>query len=518
VWREGRGAINALGVQVSSRSGEVERSLGTLTSGNDPDSGGGRPSALYLATNIDGAGGVESTWDGAGWVEVQYGVSGNVSSFTVHGQCHDVSAGSCIDDTTDPIATRVTSLRTSCTCAEEQHYSFRWDELNRLVDGRRYDRNSTTSGAWVHGARLRYRYDAANQRTVKEVLTGPTTGRRRPLFGGGGGWTTSERVTLFVYPGDFERRGLTRTSGSYQPITTGTDATETQYLVAGARIVWDSEADGLLPPIDRNRRATINVTDLLGTTGAVVDLLSGDLVEVSTYYPNGARENLWTNDALVPIEPMGFTTKEADEEIGLTYFGERWLIPRLGRWATPDPLHVHAAGGGETGNSYHYVSGNLLQAVDPFGLDAIAVNTAPAGVREGESFVVRDDLPHGRSDFRDEQSFQDFARGAQVFVYDRSAPHSLAEVQEFLRTMASLPGATGAGGTQSGPGGDGPTPGDLPHFGTGRAETGSGLGTGEDSGECTGPICSTLPGGGGSTQAESGLDLNRIAVASIHRR
>jgi RHS repeat-associated protein len=134
--------------------------------------------------------------------------------------------------------------------------------------------------------------------------------------------------------------------------------------------VWDSEADGLLPPIDRNRRATINVTDLLGTTGAVVDLLSGDLVEVSTYYPNGARENLWTNDALVPLEPMGFTTKEADEEIGVTYFGERWLIPRLGRWATADPLHVHAAGGGEALNSYHYVSGSLLQASDPMGLQA----------------------------------------------------------------------------------------------------------------------------------------------------
>jgi hypothetical protein len=230
----GEGAINALGVQVSSRSGEVERSLGTLTSGNDANanvggSGGGRPSALYLATNIDGAGGVESTWDGAGWVEVQYGVSGNVSSFTVHGQCHDVSFGSCIDDTADDVATRIASLRTSCTCAEEQHYSFRWDELNRLVDGRRYDRNSTTSGAWVHGARLRYRYDAANQRTVKEVLTGPTTGgggdggfgRGVGGIGGGGGWTTSERVTLFVYPGDFERRGLTRGWSSYQPVTTG---------------------------------------------------------------------------------------------------------------------------------------------------------------------------------------------------------------------------------------------------------------------------------------------------------
>ena len=43
-------------------------------------------------------------------------------------------------------------------------------------------------------------------------------------------------------------------------------------------------------------------------------------------------------------------------------------MPHLGRWASPDPLQVHAGGGGEFGNSYHYVSGNLLQARDPNGL------------------------------------------------------------------------------------------------------------------------------------------------------
>ncbi|MFH0901761.1 MAG: RHS repeat-associated core domain-containing protein, partial [Pseudomonadota bacterium] len=67
-------------------------------------------------------------------------------------------------------------------------------------------------------------------------------------------------------------------------------------------------------------------------------------------------------------EPAGFTGKEADEEVGLVYFGERYLIPRIGRWASPDPLAVHALGGGEAMNSYHYVSGNLLQARDPLGL------------------------------------------------------------------------------------------------------------------------------------------------------
>src|SRR5690606_8727027 len=60
---------------------------------------------------------------------------------------------------------------------------------------------------------------------------------------------------------------------------------------------------------------------------------------------------------------------EADEEVGVVYFGERYLIPRLGRWASPDPLHVHALGGGEALNSYHYVAGSLVQSRDPLGLD-----------------------------------------------------------------------------------------------------------------------------------------------------
>ena len=43
-------------------------------------------------------------------------------------------------------------------------------------------------------------------------------------------------------------------------------------------------------------------------------------------------------------------------------------MPHLGRWASPDPLQVHSGGGGEFGNSYHYVSGSVLQARDPLGL------------------------------------------------------------------------------------------------------------------------------------------------------
>jgi RHS repeat-associated protein len=121
-----------------------------------------------------------------------------------------------------------------------------------------------------------------------------------------------------------------------------------------------------------------------------VDLLSGELLEVSTYYPNGARETLRTNSgAAVPLEPMGFTGKEADEDVGLVYFGERYLLARLGRWASADPLHVHASGGGEALNSYHYVSGNLLQARDPLGLNAVPPEPPPPD-EVGETHTLPD--------------------------------------------------------------------------------------------------------------------------------
>jgi len=94
--------------------------------------------------------------------------------------------------------------------------------------------------------------------------------------------------------------------------------------------------------------------------------------ERSTYLPSGVRETLRSNAdvAAVQVEPIGFTGKVADDEVGLTYFGHRYLTPHLGRWASPDPLQGHQGGGGDFGNSYHYVSGSLLQAMDPAGLDA----------------------------------------------------------------------------------------------------------------------------------------------------
>jgi len=354
------------------QSAFYERSLGTnILNGHEATSstGTGRPAALYLASNLptSTATGMPSI-DRGGWVSLEYGESGNVLSMTARGQCHDVSASVvCIDDPieTDP-EQRGDDLATGCACDVEHHYQYRWDELNRLAEARRYDRGSGL-GTWELQVRQRYRYDGANVRMIKET-DDAMSGSLLPA-----------RTALYVYPGDFERRGLLNDGLEYlATMPDGMGGTydlgaETQYLIAGARLTWKEfgvpGASGT--GFDKEARLTYAVPDLIQSTSAVIDLYSGQLVEEATYYPNGARETLRTERGEgFSLEPMGFTGKEGDDEVGLVYFGERYLIPHLGRWATPDPLQVHAGGGGEFGNSYHYVSGNLLDARDPLGLDA----------------------------------------------------------------------------------------------------------------------------------------------------
>ncbi|MBI4511515.1 MAG: hypothetical protein HY698_17915 [Deltaproteobacteria bacterium] len=326
-----------------------ERSIGTITNGNAAGASGAslRPSALYLASDLRGP-----ATDRGGWVEMDYGVSGNAVAMTVHAQCVDRTPATCGDMAGSDVGFRRGVLRSTCACASEQRYEYRWDEVNRLAEARRYDR-AGGGGEWKLKVRQRYRYDGANVRTVKQTVDAEPDGQ------------PAERVAIWPYPGDFERRGLVRGVDRYAAdVTLGT---ETQYLVAGARVVW-KKGDAVVG-LDGDHRMTVGLGDLIGTTSAVIDLKSGDLVETSTYYPNGARETYRTvPSGVVPAEPEGFTGKEADEEVGLVYFGERYLIPRLGRWASPDPLAIHALGGGEVMNSYHYVSGNLLQARDPLGL------------------------------------------------------------------------------------------------------------------------------------------------------
>jgi RHS repeat-associated protein len=459
-----------------------ERSIGRIENGFDEAgafSGGGffvpaekRPSALYLASNLPTT--APSTFDAGadrgGWVWLEYGEGGNVEAMTVRARCGDESdTARCFDDdTASTFEGRNDHLRASCVCSKEQHYQYRWDEVNRLVEARRYDRAG--SGDWQLAVRQRYRYDGANRRTVKQTLD------QNPAQG-----DPAERVAIYPLPGNLERRGLVADyiNLGYAPDTTLD--TETQYGVGGSRIVWKKK-DPLTDPKEpeRAQRITYALTDLIQNTSAVIDLNSGALLEMSTFYPNGAQETHWmTERASMAPEPMGFTGKEGDEEVGVTYFGERYLIPRLGRWASPDPLSIHAAGGGEVGNAYHYVSGNLLQGRDPLGLSdendavaqAVGVNMGD-GFNEGQVYAVKpgaETPKDGIPELGREELNQLAADGALLVKHDPNAKLTLEKALKlegrekgaaasFANLMATLNGIgsdirSAVGGDPSSPGG-----------------------------------------------------------------
>jgi len=98
------------------------------------------------------------------------------------------------------------------------------------------------------------------------------------------------------------------------------------------------------------------------------DHATGELVEARTYQPYGATESDYRPERWKGYrEDYGFTGKEEDVEVGLQYFGKRFLSPYLGRWISADPLGVHGPGLADL-NLYAYVAGAVLQAVDPLGL------------------------------------------------------------------------------------------------------------------------------------------------------
>ena len=83
----------------------------------------------------------------------------------------------------------------------------------------------------------------------------------------------------------------------------------------------------------------IHVTDHLGSVRAVVDGVSGAVVETNDYYPFGSR---WNTTASLTDQSNRFryNSKEKQFRFGTPYidYGARQYDPILGRWFAQDPL------------------------------------------------------------------------------------------------------------------------------------------------------------------------------------
>ena len=163
------------------------------------------------------------------------------------------------------------------------------------------------------------------------------------------------------------------------------------YLVAGgsplARLAYEGASEPQMPTGTGDDQVSASTSQLhvffdlgdhLGSNSVVLDKATGELVERTTYEGYGTTESdyrtaRWGNFR----NDYKFTGKEEDVEVGLHYFGKRYLNTHLGRWISPDPLAIHAPGEADL-NLYAYVSGSVLKNVDPLGLEEKAASTPAA--------------------------------------------------------------------------------------------------------------------------------------------
>ena len=240
-------------------------------------------------------------------------------------------------------------------------FEYTWNDLGQLQAASR----------WENGLQkivMTYVYDASGNRVIRE---------KSDIPGG------LDNIRQDIYLGGYERRqvqfqndlGQARSINSADGVEfKDVEGTRLVKYASGARMQWKSTGDPITPAVlATTPQIFLTLANHLGSTSAVIDFLTGALVEWKTNYAYGADESGWKNPN--PIydnadEPYGFTGKEEDVEIGLHYFGARYYSSYTARWLGPDPPVVHGGGmsnhfayGGNSPYIYVDPDGNWVQAV-----------------------------------------------------------------------------------------------------------------------------------------------------------
>jgi RHS repeat-associated protein len=314
--------------------GFYERSLGTIVNSTT------KPYQLASASNETTPG---SPINRQGNLATAYDAAGNLK------RLHVRRAGTCLGGT-------------NCN----QVFDYQWDEVNRLVKARRWDVTPANLGTptgplpvATHNAEIINTYDASDQRVIRQS------------------WAPTKN-TVYVFD-SLELRMADAVTGGVPPVTDYTLSkwTEVPSLTANGVRLARVHYNDTSPEIGANEtHVLLELGDHLGSTNTVIDKVTGELVERGTYQPYGATESDYRTSRWQQFrEDYRFTGKEEDVQVGLTYFGKRFLSPYLNRWISPDPLTIHGLGADL--NVYAYVSGRALKGIDPNGLCDNTIQTCP---------------------------------------------------------------------------------------------------------------------------------------------
>jgi RHS repeat-associated protein len=109
-----------------------------------------------------------------------------------------------------------------------------------------------------------------------------------------------------------------------------------------------------------------------GNVMALVDGKTGSTSARYEYDPFG--QTIRASGTMAMLNPVRFSSKHADDETDLAYYGYRYLNPNAGRWLSRDPI---AERGGL--NLYGFIRNNQQNEIDSLGLASYVLRRVGAG-------------------------------------------------------------------------------------------------------------------------------------------
>ena len=228
-------------------------------------------------------------------------------------------------------------------------WDYGWDGRNKLVRARTKDYNISTT---PQGYDVTCDYDAENRRCKKFVTTYQN-----------GSITAQDHITFLwdgwdmIYERHQQPSGLTTLERKY---VWGPDLSGSHGGAGGA--------GGLLLIRETRGTQTKDYYPLYDGCGHVIALAdsNGNLVAEYAYGPFG--ELIHANGPMAQAIPIRYATKYFDSEMGLYYFGQRYLDPITNQWLSREPL-----GEGVSVNLYSYCHSDPINKVDMQGLEEVVV-------------------------------------------------------------------------------------------------------------------------------------------------
>jgi RHS repeat-associated protein len=324
-------------------------------------------------------------------------------------------------------------------------WHYKWDAENRLAQ-----MTNSMAIATASRKKLTFQYDSEGRRVSKTVYPWGTSN-----YSG-----TPSTAQKFVYEGWLLLAETTNTDAPQRSYAWGLDLSGTMNEAAGI--------GGLLNATHYGSTNSTNLLVVFDGNGNVTALVGLDKKTQTIYEYNPFGETIRASGALATFNPFRFSTKFADDETELSYYGYRYYSANNGRWVGRDPK-------GEDGglNLFGFTQNSPIHRVDPFGLTSGSLpetgGTAAIGSGVGGSVgAAAGNIVRGVRDmvnaYNNIQNFTDMVSGG--FDETEDDDEFLIEMMAAANNSMSKRGSTGSKSVGTSPGGSplGPQHGGNKHW------------------------------------------------------